>query len=297
MLRLPRPLGPPFVSVIVPVYRADGRLGTCLGALETQSYPGGAYEVVVVDNDPARSGIAALVDAYPHARCVPCARPGAYAARNVGIAVSKGTILAFTDIDCEPAPGWIEEGVAALAGADRVVGGAIEVDVADRARPSALELHDVVFGFPQQRYVEEEGFAVTANLFTTRAVLERVGPFDETLLSAGDHAWSARARSHGVPLAYSPRAVVRHPARGTWREQGARMLRGVGGQLDAGLSHSRGLGREIRPRRGALRELRRAPAVRGPVDVVRVLAAAAGIKSMRLAVRLMFAAGIRRRWR
>jgi glycosyltransferase involved in cell wall biosynthesis len=42
------------------------------------------------------------------------ARPGSYAARNTGIELARGDILAFTDADCLPAADWIEHGLAAL---------------------------------------------------------------------------------------------------------------------------------------------------------------------------------------
>jgi len=40
----------PFVSVIIPVYNDPIRLKTCLQALEEQTYPQNAYEIIVVDN-------------------------------------------------------------------------------------------------------------------------------------------------------------------------------------------------------------------------------------------------------
>ena len=43
-------LSTPFVSVIIPVYNDPERLKTCLQALEEQTYPKSAYEVIVVDN-------------------------------------------------------------------------------------------------------------------------------------------------------------------------------------------------------------------------------------------------------
>jgi len=43
-------LSTPFVSVIIPVYNDSIRLRTCLQALEEQTYPKSAYEVIVVDN-------------------------------------------------------------------------------------------------------------------------------------------------------------------------------------------------------------------------------------------------------
>ncbi|TVR66476.1 MAG: glycosyltransferase family 2 protein [Candidatus Competibacteraceae bacterium] len=52
------------------------------------------------------------------ARIVVCPTPGAYAARNAGIAAARGEVLAFTDADRIPDRNWIRAGVAALAGAE-----------------------------------------------------------------------------------------------------------------------------------------------------------------------------------
>jgi hypothetical protein len=65
----------------------------------------------------------------------------------------------------------------------------------------------------QRAFVEGEGFAATANLTCSRAVLDRVGGFDGRLRSAGDREFCFRARAAGFRLAYSPEAVVLHPPR------------------------------------------------------------------------------------
>ena len=104
-----------FVSVIIPVYNDSARVKICLEALEKQTYPQNLYEVIVVDN---------ASDEYPAIKDVVCqfsqaiaayeSRPGSYAARNKGISLAKGDIIAFTDADCIPAKNWIEKGVANL---------------------------------------------------------------------------------------------------------------------------------------------------------------------------------------
>jgi cellulose synthase/poly-beta-1,6-N-acetylglucosamine synthase-like glycosyltransferase len=43
---------PPFVSVIVPVYRDADRLRGCVRALAGQTYPRERFEIIVVNNDP-----------------------------------------------------------------------------------------------------------------------------------------------------------------------------------------------------------------------------------------------------
>src|SRR5690606_20439025 len=170
----------PYVSVIIPVYNDPARLRLCLEALDRQSYPADRYEVLVVDNGsepPVRDVLAEVLARRPHVRLLEEARPGSYAARNLGISEARGDILAFTDSDCIPEARWIEEGVRALRNLPDggLVGGRIEVFAADPARPRAVELYEMAVAFDQRKNIEVRRFAVTANAFTTRGVVERIG--------------------------------------------------------------------------------------------------------------------------
>ncbi len=205
----------PFVSVIIPVLDDQPRLDRCLAALAAQSYPGDRFEVVVVDNgsDPP-------IQVPPgRARVVVDPRPGSYAARNTGVQAARGTVLAFTDADCLPEPEWLERGVARLRAVPRcgLVGGAIELFPRDQDRPTAAELCELMTGFPQQRFVERDRFGATANVFTTREVVDQVGGFDPSLMSAGDVDFGTRVHAAGYRIVYGPDARVRHPARSSMR--------------------------------------------------------------------------------
>ncbi|MBO1348747.1 MAG: glycosyltransferase family 2 protein [Hormoscilla sp. GUM202] len=98
------------VSVIIPVYNDAEPLRTCLECLENQTYPKESYEVIVVDN-ASQSDTASVVNEFSQAMITYEKKPGSYAARNKGISVAKGEIIAFTDADCIPAADWIEKGV------------------------------------------------------------------------------------------------------------------------------------------------------------------------------------------
>lgn len=236
---------PPFVSVIIPVLEDEERLGVCLEALAAQTYPRDAFEVIVVDNG---SSPPVRVD-RARARLLVEPRPGSYAARNTGIAAARGEIIAFTDADCLPAPDWLEAGVRRLVAEPGcgLVAGEIEVFCQDRERPTAAELYELhCGGFPQRRFVEQDGFGATANLFATRAAIEAVGGFDATLLSAGDVDFGERVRGAGHRLVYEPRAVVRHPARRAMKNL---LLRAV--RIELGLrrlARLRGRDTDARPR-------------------------------------------------
>jgi glycosyltransferase involved in cell wall biosynthesis len=223
----------PFVSVIVPVYNDVARLTSCLAALERQTYPRDRYEIVVVDNGSTDSLEPALA-ASRRARLVHEPRPGSYAARNAGLAVARGPMLAFTDSDCLPSASWIARGVEAFSSTPNcgLVGGRIEVFFREPGRPTAVELFSSIILYGQRRYLESEHYSVTANSFSSRAVFEHVGPFDPILRSSGDLEWGRRVFAAGYQQVYAEHAVVLHPATYSLRELSARIARMAGGKYD-----------------------------------------------------------------
>jgi GT2 family glycosyltransferase len=212
----------PLVSVIVPHFRDLGSLDLCLAALAGQTFPREHIEVVVADNG-SPDGEAALAGAIGgRARLVVVTERGAAPARNGGVAVSRGRILAFTDCDCRPEPDWLEHGIRALSRSD-VVGGRIKVSALDPKAPTAPEAFERVFAFDNRTYVTRKGFSATANLFCQRAAFEAIGGFRPGV--SEDVDWCHRARAAGLSLAYAPAAVVGHPARRTWAELEAKWRR------------------------------------------------------------------------
>lgn len=205
----------PMVSVIVPHYHDLQRLDQCLSALEAQTYPRERFEITVADNASPEGEAAVASIVGSRARLVVVPEKGAGPARNGGVAASTQPLLAFTDADCLPEPGWLAAGVAALSRGD-IVGGGMKVLVETPGRPTPTEAFEMVFAFNNEHYVNRLGFTVTANLFCARSVFERVGGFRVGV--SEDLEWSTRARAAGFTLVYAGEAVVGHPARRTWAE-------------------------------------------------------------------------------
>ena len=223
----------PTVSVIVPFRTHGERLGGCLRALSEQTYPRERYRIIVVDNG-CDGHVMQRADLDAHVRVVKEPVPGSYAARNRGVVCSDGEILAFTDADCVPAADWLEKGVDALLAAPNagLVGGRIEVSVADPHRPTAVEIFESMTSFRQRDYIERWQFAATANLFTYRSIFDDVGPFCSQLPSLGDREWGARVSRAGYRLVYAHDASVMHPARRSLRELMQRSARMAGGYFE-----------------------------------------------------------------
>src|SRR4051812_27832091 len=97
---------PPFVSVIVPVFNQSEPLRACLRALNGQTSPRARFEVIVVDNG-STDPVSVPTGSHSTVRVEGESKPGSYAARNRGVAIARGSVIAFTDADCVPAADWV----------------------------------------------------------------------------------------------------------------------------------------------------------------------------------------------
>lgn len=227
-------LSNPFISVIIPVFNNPEGLKKCLEALENQTYPKSLYEVIVVDNG-SDEDIKEVVSQFSQAFAAYESQPGSYFARNKGLCLAKGDVLAFTDSDCIPAPDWIEKGVTHLLRTPNcgLVAGKIELFFKNPAQPTAVEYYDsTIMGFPQQKYIEESRFGATANLFTFRSVIDKVGSFEQTLKSSGDREWGQRVFLAGYEQIYADDVCVAHPARHSLEQLHKKVVRKIGGYQD-----------------------------------------------------------------
>jgi GT2 family glycosyltransferase len=200
------------LAVIVPHYNDPIRLGTCLAALAPQLAGRPDIECVVVDND-SPCDLNPLKTAYPGIRFITELQKGAAAARNRGVSETSAPALLFLDSDCVPAPDWLVTALG-LCGRAEVIGG--RVDTFDETPPprTGPEAFETVFAFHQKDYIQRKGFSVTANLLTSRAIFEDVGPLRVGLSEDIDWCWRARAKGHR--LIYADELAVSHPTRSDW---------------------------------------------------------------------------------
>jgi GT2 family glycosyltransferase len=203
----------------------------CLQALATQTYPADAIEILVVDNGSSDEP-GAVARRWPRVRLLSEPRISSFAARNRGIEASTGHVLAFTDADCSPHPSWLEKGIECLQRVPDcgLVGGRID-HVAPTATVRLPELYDRTFNMRQAFYVERLHFAATANMFTTRTVVDAVGGFHSELRSGGDVEWGQRVHARGYAVVYCAEACVFHTVRRSWQDLLRRERRVAGGAV------------------------------------------------------------------
>lgn len=235
-----------FVSVIIPVFNDLERLKICLSALEQQTYPKNLYEVIVVDN-ASDEDIKSIGEKFNQAVFTEEIKTGSYAARNKGISLAKGEILAFTDSDCIPASDWIEKGVTNLLTTSNcgLVAGRIDLFFQNPDKPTAVEIFEMIeLNFHQDKKLQEEQYGMTANIFTFKSVFDNVGYFDSSLKSGGDRQWGQRVFAAGYKQLYADDTCVAHPARYSFSQLRKRITRLVGGKFDSMMSQKPSL-REI----------------------------------------------------
>jgi GT2 family glycosyltransferase len=203
----------PLISVVMPVLSGMPWVTQQLSALAIQKVAGD-WEVVVADNgsqDGTRSYVQQWTERDPRIRLVDAsARPGAGAARNIGVRSARGRLLAFCDADDVVQPGWLAGMVAALADAD-VVGGIFDLASLQGREPS----DPIPAAMGQMGFLP---FALGANLGVRRDAFETTGGFCETLSAGEDVDLSWRLQLAGYRFAISERVVVAKRERATARD-------------------------------------------------------------------------------
>jgi len=195
----------PFVSVIVPTYNRASLLKRLLESLREQTYPADQFEVLVVDDGSTDETLQVVKE---FAQSVSFAvryfyqpRKGPAAARNLGIRQSLGEIIAFVDSDVTVAKDWLANAIRYFltGNVDGVEG---------RTEPCGTETP-----FSHRAHNLEGGKFLTCNIFYSRAILERVGGFDERFRAPHredtDLAW--RVLDAGGRIVFAPDVVAFHP--------------------------------------------------------------------------------------
>ncbi|MEY2471894.1 MAG: hypothetical protein QOK28_1223 [Actinomycetota bacterium] len=198
----------PKISVVVPTVDRVALLERTLRGLAAQD--GVDFEAIVVHDGDAgvRDLLAAWSDRLP-LRALQIPDRGAVAKRNVGWRAARAPFVAFTDDDCEPAPGWLKAAVAAFDDADE------SVDLLQGRVDAHPEDGDVAGTFKRTIEVHEryEGYP-NANLVYRRRALERVGGYDDAYWGAGEDSDLAhRVIESGGAVRYVDDAVVWHAVR------------------------------------------------------------------------------------
>lgn len=217
----------PYVSVIFPTRNRKAFLEEALRSLTELTYPKGHYEVIVVD-DGSTDGTADVVQTIKTEkpgmiRFCQQRQQGITVARNTGISYARGDVLVFTDDDCTFSKDWLQRLLAHFDAAD--VGAVGGPDQAPADSPFLARCVDYTvtsfLGTGGVRRKEGRSLAKYyprgCNMAVPRAVIEKVGGFDESLAAGEEIELGYRIRAAGYRLKYAAEACVWHKRRQTLR--------------------------------------------------------------------------------
>lgn len=207
--------------MVIPVRDGADSIGALLDSLERQTLARERFEVVVVDN--ASRDATAEIARQRGARVVHEPVPNRSRARNAGVAAAKADLIAFTDADCSAHERWLEELLGCAGRAPLVAG---EVVTSTGEPPNAIERFEKLWRFGQGAWVEQQGWAATANLLVRREAFDAIGGLDPSWHHIGEDVdFCLRAGAAGYALAFCPDAVVEHYAESRLRPMLSRSYR------------------------------------------------------------------------
>ncbi|OGO33463.1 MAG: glycosyl transferase [Chloroflexi bacterium RBG_16_57_11] len=242
----------PRVSVIVPCFNEQATIQLLLEAIYTQTYRRDDIEVIIADGmseDQTRQRIAEFQVRHPDLdiQVVDNPRRNIPAGLNCAIRAAQGEIIIRLDAHCMPRPDYIIGCISALEqGKGDNVGGVWEIQPGGagwQARAIAVAAaHPLGVGDASYRYTETAQQVDTVPFGAyRRSLVEKIGFYDENLLTNEDYEFNVRVRQSGgtvwldpaIRSAYFARdtliGLIRQYARyGHWK---ARMLRRYPGTL------------------------------------------------------------------
>lgn len=200
----------PVVSVVIPMFNRAATIRRAVDSALAQSFRD--IEVIVVDDassDESVANVAAIDDS--RLRLLRRERNGgASAARNAGVAASRGSLVAFLDSDDEWFPRKLEIQVAALNAAPSHAGVSctgVEMHLLDHAVIRLQPLEDSIDW--TRRLAMDCNLSPGTTQLTRRAVFDAIGPLDEALPRFEDWDWLIRyTRTGSIVAVREPLARV-----------------------------------------------------------------------------------------
>jgi peptidoglycan/xylan/chitin deacetylase (PgdA/CDA1 family)/GT2 family glycosyltransferase len=203
----------PVLSAVVFGYRDEATVLRAVRSLVEQDSDD-PFEVIVATSGGDRT--ASIVrDAFPDVKVAESPTrllPGGV--RNLGAALATGEIIGFLEADCVARPGWVRNRIALHRAGHEAVASALDAKKGD-GRVARAALYLIYFvrlpGHRAGPATEYQHFGLSF----TRELLDRAGPFDETLRVSEDTALAERVRLLGVEPWFEPSVCIEHdgPAR------------------------------------------------------------------------------------
>lgn len=210
----------PFISVVVCSYNGSRTIRDTLEGLQKLDYPN--FEVIVV-NDGSKDNLAEIVKEYP-VKLITTPNRGLSNARNTGLYLAQGEIVAYIDDDAYPDPHWLHYLAHAYRNSTHACIGGPNL-APDDDGPIATCVANAPGGPVHVLLSDEIAEHVPGcNLSVRRDALMEIGGFDPIFRSAGDDVdvcW--RIQEAGYTIGFHPAALVWHHRRNSisnyWKQQ------------------------------------------------------------------------------
>ncbi len=191
----------PLVSVVVPTFERADLLRRTLGALLRQTLDPAEYEIIVVDNnstDATRETVERIAvrattggrhTAIADVRYVLEVRQGVSHAKNTGLEVARGGIVAYIDDDALASPDWLRLIVGAfeqVEPAPHVVGGPAFPLLLGRRPSWYKDEYETASWGEARRFLDRSDYFYGLNVAFRRETLLGAGGFDSELGMKGE---------------------------------------------------------------------------------------------------------------
>jgi cellulose synthase/poly-beta-1,6-N-acetylglucosamine synthase-like glycosyltransferase len=218
----------PFISIVVPIRNEEATIERLTRSLLDQNYPHDRYEILMADGgstDRTRE-LLAVTDVEARVRVLDNPGRTAPAALNVAIAEAKGDIVTRVDGHSYVAPDYLSRIVAVMEETgESVVGGPVLMFADTPFRKALVEAlySKVGVGAVPYRTLQTRSYVESLQTGSfKKAVLDRVGPFDEALAVVEDLDMNTRIRKSGYKLLLDPSIrfwyLPRPTLRALWRQ-------------------------------------------------------------------------------
>ena len=217
------------VSIVIATRNRSVLLGRTLRALASQRWPAGQMDIIVADNgstDDTRAVVEqSSADGLP-VRYLLVAEPGKSHAVNAALRLTRGALIAFTDDDVQPDPGWLAGLALAIeeTGADYVAGRILPIWEVEAPAWMSPALYGVLAipdnGISRLPITADDTSPVMpigANMAVRASVITRLGglrtdlgKLEGSLRTGEDHEFFLRLLDAGCRGTYEPSALVRH---------------------------------------------------------------------------------------
>jgi glycosyltransferase involved in cell wall biosynthesis len=212
----------PFVTVVVPCRNEEKRIASCLESILANDYPKDRMEILVLDGmseDGTREIVASYSERYPMVRLVDNPKKHIPVAMNVGIKAARGERILKMDAHSTYQPEHISKCVhyqdeydaenaggvwKMVPGADTAVAKAIVLGLGSRFGSGNA---NVKIGVAKPTWSDTAAFGCFK-----KELFDRIGLYDEKLLSSSDLDLNQRIQAAGGGILVVPDVVIYYAA-------------------------------------------------------------------------------------